>query len=169
MDFKELITSRNIIIFFVILIIILGIYWFSTRRGSFRFFENFENATTPPTTASNTAPFQTTQTMNLDKPDSASGVPNRALTDPSQLLPNSKGADWGNLYPVQNDGGVYVPSLTDPSFQIGINTISSTLKNASLDIRSQPIIPKVQLSPWNNSSFVPDLGKISLDPSIGDN
>jgi len=39
---------------------------------------------------------------------------------------------------------------------IGINTIGSSLKNASKDIRGTISNPKFTVSPWNNSSYEPD-------------
>jgi hypothetical protein len=167
MNFKELLTSRNIIILVILIILILAIYLYSTRKPTLeKFTENAASTSTNslPTAASGSAPFKTTQTAGLDKPDPSSTLPNRVATNPNDLLPSNTSANWGNLYPVQNDGGVYVPSLTEPSFQIGINSISSTLKNPSLDLRSEPIIPKQQVGPWNNSSYSPNIAKIGLDP-----
>ena len=41
-------------------------------------------------------------------------------------------------------------------YVIGINTIGSSLKNASKDIRGTISNPKFTVSPWNNSSYEPD-------------
>lgn len=154
---SQLFTTRNIIISITVLILILGIYFYSTRKNTLEKMTNNAESTTPtPTSASGDVPFKTSQT-NMD-------VPDRSVTNPNDLLPNGAG-NWGNLYPVKNDGGVFVPSITSADFQIGVNTISSTLKNPSLDIRSNPIIPKQVVSPWNNSSYEPDIGKIGLDPA----
>jgi hypothetical protein len=169
MDFKDLLTSRNIIIFIIVLILIVAIFYYSKSKRSL---EKLTNPTdtdkTPslyPTSASGDAPFKTTQTTGLDKPDSASSLPDRTATSPNDLLPNTASANWGNLYPVQNDSGVYVPSMISPEFSIGINTISNTLKNPSLDLRSNIPIVKQVISPFNNSSWDMDVGKIGLDPS----
>lgn len=39
---------------------------------------------------------------------------------------------------------------------VGVNTISTTLKNPSWDFRGTPINPKYNVSPWNQSSWEPD-------------
>jgi hypothetical protein len=173
MDYSELFTSRNIIIFFIVVILLFAIfyYWRSRSTGLEKFTNSTDGSTTEkagvyPTAASGASPFMTQQTAGVDKPDIGSSLPNRTPTNPSDLLPSNSGANWGNLYPVQADnGGVYVPSLVDPSFAIGINTIGNVNKIANLDIRSQPIIDKQTVSPWNNSSVSPDIGRIALDPS----
>jgi hypothetical protein len=166
MDFKDLFTSRNIIILIVIVILIVAIYYYTKSRTTLEKMTNQDKGDSAfPTTASGSAPFKTTQTTGLDKADPASSLPDRTPTTANDLLPSTAGANWGNLYPVQNDGGVYVPSIVDPSFAIGINTISSTMRNSSLDLRSEPIIPKQTVSPWNNSSYEPNVAKIGLDPT----
>lgn len=37
---------------------------------------------------------------------------------------------------------------------IGVNTVSSSLKNANLSIRSDPVIPRVNVGPWNDSTIL---------------
>lgn len=169
MDFKDLFTTKNIIIFLIILIFVIGIFYYSRNKFNLENFQNNLNSDTidnqTPTLASGDSPFNTYQTTNLDKPDPYSTPPNRTPMNPSELLPNITNANWGNLYPVKNDGGVYVPSMIDPSFSIGINSISNSMKNQSLDIRSTPVIVKQQVSPWNNSSYQMDITKIGLDPA----
>ena len=128
MDFKDLLTSRNIIIFIVVLILVVAIYYYTTTRKNVERFTDSANTTggnPTPTAGNSNAPFKTFQTTGLDKADPKAPTVDRTVTSPNDLLPNTAGANWGNLYPVQNDGGVYVPSMIDPSFSIGLNTISN--------------------------------------------
>jgi hypothetical protein len=46
--------------------------------------------------------------------------------------------------------------LINTSRPIGVNTIQTTLKNPSHDIRGSPPNPKYAISPWMNSSYEPD-------------
>ena len=63
---------------------------------------------------------------------------------------------------------VNVPDLImSPQSKIGIDTISSWLKNPSYDLRSDPIIPKVDVGPWNNSTFEPDLARVPFEIGQG--
>lgn len=63
---------------------------------------------------------------------------------------------------------VNVPDLImSPQAFIGIDTISNFLKNPSYDLRSDPIIPKVNVGPWNNSTFEPDLARVPFEVGQG--
>lgn len=46
--------------------------------------------------------------------------------------------------------------LADAIFKTGIDTVGSTRKNPSYDIRGNIANPKFPVSPWNNSSYEPD-------------
>ena len=46
--------------------------------------------------------------------------------------------------------------LADAIFKTGVDTVGSTRKNPSYDIRGNVPNPKFPVSPWNNSSYEPD-------------
>jgi hypothetical protein len=46
--------------------------------------------------------------------------------------------------------------LADAIFKTGVDTIGSTRKNPSYDMRGNIANPKFPVSPWNNSSYEPD-------------
>lgn len=70
------------------------------------------------------------------------------------LLPSEKNADWfDDPYAATTVKSSHLINLTRP---VGVNTISTTLKNPSHDIRGTPPNPKYPVSPWSNSSFEPD-------------
>jgi hypothetical protein len=77
------------------------------------------------------------------------------LFDVDKYLPQEVNDDWFEVQPepisVKNR---HLINITKP---IGINTIGSSLKNASYDIRAQPACPKFVVSPWLQSSVEPDL------------
>ena len=73
-----------------------------------------------------------------------------------ELLPKDKASDWANV----NPGGV--GSLCDKNFlqagaMVGIDTIGQTLRNANLQLRSEPPNPQATVSPWLQSTIGPDL------------
>jgi len=47
-------------------------------------------------------------------------------------------------------------------YVVGINTVGQSLKNASYDIRGTVPNPKFTVSPWNNSTYEPDMNLKSL-------
>ena len=82
------------------------------------------------------------------------------LFDVDKYLPQEVNDDWFEVQPepisVKNR---HLINITKP---IGINTIGSSLKNASHDIRMAPMCPKMVVSPFLNSSIEPDINLKSL-------
>jgi hypothetical protein len=66
-----------------------------------------------------------------------------------------------------NQGNIAMPDLLDAGYLIGLDTIGQTLRNANYQERSDPIIPKVDVGPWNNSTIDPDLGRVPLEIGFG--
>jgi hypothetical protein len=84
-------------------------------------------------------------------------VPVAPIIPPTQARPTLQPSDIV-LNPVN------APDLImSPQAFIGIDTISNWLKNPSYDIRSDPIIPKVDVGPWNLSTFEPDLARVPFE------
>lgn len=97
-----------------------------------------------------------------DKYGSANGVRTNTygaqrskLDDPSMLLPNDQNSQWGNLNP-QGDGMLKNVNLLQAGSMVGINTVGSTMRNANLQLRSEPPNPQGSVGPWMNSTIEPD-------------
>ena len=74
--------------------------------------------------------------------------------NPSDLLPKDIHSEWADLNPASND--LKNLNLLSADQMIGINTVSSSLRNANYQERSEPAIPKVDLGPWWHSTIEPD-------------
>lgn len=76
------------------------------------------------------------------------------LFDVDKYLPQEVNDDWFEVTPepisVKNR---HLINITKP---VGINTIGTSLKNASWDLRGSPACPKFVVSPWLQSSIEPD-------------
>lgn len=95
--------------------------------------------------------------------DSGAYVP-IATANPSDLLPNDVNSTWASLNP-SNQGDIRNPDLLQAGYHIGIDTIGQTLRIPNLQLRSDPIIAKQNVGPWNQAPDVdPDYGRIPLDP-----
>lgn len=95
--------------------------------------------------------------------DSGAYVP-IATANPSDLLPNDVNSAWSSLNP-SNQGDIRNPDLLQAGYHIGIDTIGQTLRIPNLQLRSDPIIAKQNVGPWNQAPDVdPDYGRIPLDP-----
>ena len=90
----------------------------------------------------------------------------QATVSPSELLPNDANSQWAALNPV-NQGNINAPDLLTAGFHIGLDTIGQSLKNPTYDLRSDPIIPKQEVGPWNQSTFEPDYGRVPLEIGAG--
>ncbi len=105
----------------------------------------------------------TTTVSGLNPTEGYSAQP---VANPSDLLPQDQNSQWAALNPsAVNHGGM--PDLLQAGYHIGLDTIGQTLRNANLQLRSDPIIPKQEVGPWNHSTIEPDLGRVPLEIGVG--
>jgi len=95
-------------------------------------------------------------------PAGASDYSAQDVVNPQDLLPKDEKSQWAALNPVGESNPV-IPDLISAGGLIGLDTVGQTLKNPSLQLRSDPHIPKQNVGPWNNSTFEPDLGRVPLE------
>ena len=99
-----------------------------------------------------------------------SGVPvncdNKLTTNPTDLLPKDNNNQWGSLNPNESDNLSNV-NLLKAGHHMGVDTVGSSLRNANLQVRSEPPNPQTQVSPWSNSTISPDLMRIPLELCCG--
>ena len=110
--------------------------------------EGFENLTPSP------MPF-----ASAEKP--ANCYPKNQLA-PSELLPNDPNSKWAQVNPM-GAGDISGKNFLNAGALIGVNTVGSSLRNASWDLRSEPPNPQVQVSPWMQSSIEPDVLRRPLE------
>jgi hypothetical protein len=90
------------------------------------------------------------------------------IATPNELLPTDANSQWAALNPVNmNQGSILNGDMLQAGYHIGLDTIGQTLKNANLQLRSDPIIPKQDVGPWNQSTYEPDYGRIPLEVGYG--
>ena len=88
------------------------------------------------------------------------------VTTSNQLLPKDKNSEWNNLNP-SGTGELSNINLLKSGWQIGIDTVGQTLRNANLQLRSEPPNPQVSVGPWNNSTITPDFMRVPLEIGAG--
>lgn len=91
----------------------------------------------------------------------SSSSENQNSFNPSDLLPKDVNNEWSNVNPASND--LKNLNLLSADQMIGINTVSSSLRNANYQERSEPVIPKREIGPWGNSTIEPDTYRRSLE------
>ena len=77
------------------------------------------------------------------------------VIDPKELLPKDNNSEFSQLNPM-GAGDLQDVSLLKSGYHIGINTIGNSLRNANMQLRSEPANPQLQIGPWNNTTIGPD-------------
>jgi hypothetical protein len=86
-----------------------------------------------------------------------SSFPKEQLTA-EELLPQDNSSLWAQVNP-SGEGSLKDRNFLQSGYHIGINTVGQTLRNANLQLRSEPPCPQVKVSPWLQATIEPDLGR----------
>ena len=90
---------------------------------------------------------------------SVNGLPpscaNKDVVDPKELLPRDSNSEFAKLNPM-GAGDLQQVNLLKAGHHIGIDTVGQSLRNANLQLRSEPANPKMDIGPWNNSTISGD-------------
>jgi hypothetical protein len=82
--------------------------------------------------------------------------------DPKDLLPSDNNSKFAKMNP-RGQGDLMGVSLLEAGHHIGINTVGQSLRNANLQLRSEPANPKMGVGPWHQSTIGPDLNRRPLE------
>jgi hypothetical protein len=88
------------------------------------------------------------------------------IQNPAELLPKDTNSQWAQLNP-SGKGELASVNLLKAGYHIGIDTIGQTLRNANLQIRSEPPNPQLSVGPWNQSTIEPDFMRVPLELGSG--
>ena len=158
-ELQKKLKSHHAIALIGFLILILAVSQFSERKNSH------------PTHSLRTEPFSnkplnpapvggaTEATSTLGAPHSAKR--NSDSMTPSELLPAGAKLDLADGNNVQH------VSLLSAGHHAGINTVGNSLRNANLQLRSEPPNPQTAVSPWMNTTIEPDLMRTPLELGCG--
>lgn len=81
---------------------------------------------------------------------------------PSELLPKDMNSIWAEQNPM-GPGSLKGKNFLSAGALIGVNTVGQSLRNANLQIRSEPPNPQVAVSIFNQSTISPDISHRSLE------
>lgn len=136
------------------------------------------------------APQLTTETVGEDKDDGESDYPVKPSEDdlneqyrpvdfeeskvPNDCFPRDKltaedllpkdaaNSKWAQVNP-SGQGELKNQNFLTAGYHVGINTVGNSLRNANMQLRSEPINPQVKVSPWSQSTITPDLNRRPLE------
>jgi hypothetical protein len=82
---------------------------------------------------------------------------------PKDLLPkDSEAQKWAAANPLA-DNDMKGQNFLDATFHNGVNTVGQSLRNANLQLRSEPANPTAKVSPWLQTTIDPDLDRRPLE------
>jgi hypothetical protein len=81
---------------------------------------------------------------------------------PSELLPRDMNSIWAEQNPM-GPGSLKGKNFLSAGALIGVNTVGQSLRNANLQIRSEPPNPQVPVSIFNQSTIAPDISHRPLE------
>jgi hypothetical protein len=104
--------------------------------------------------------------LNTDQYGLPPSCSKQSVVDPKELLPQDSNSEFSKLNP-SGAGDLMNVSLLKAGHHIGINTVGQSLRNANLQLRSEPANPKMDVGPWNQTTIAGDPYRRPLE--IGSN
>tara|TARA_Y100000389_G_scaffold396_1_gene370 strand:- start:1309 stop:1860 length:552 start_codon:yes stop_codon:yes gene_type:complete len=163
-------TPTNLLMVVALVVLVLGIRQFSLRKfsvsdamsglspGTFVPEEDVEKKSHPEGAMSSNNEYATVdQLSNIESSESSN-----ATTNPDDLLPKDENNEWAKLNPT-GTGDLNNVNLLKAGYHCGVDTVSNSLRNANLQIRSEPPNPTDSVSPWLNSTIEPDTNRVTLE------
>ena len=185
-DLQKFISVHHILALVGLLILGIVVMQYSSRKGSFVDTMDIRHEQQPtqqqypvnvsgPDSEQVSASFpvgqnETYASVGSDGTETGYGLPpscsRQPVVKPEDLLPRDDNSQWAQLNP-RGSGDLNNVNLLQAGYLTGINTVGSSLRNANLQLRSEPPNPQVAVSPWMNSTIEPDLMRVPLELGTG--
>jgi hypothetical protein len=81
---------------------------------------------------------------------------------PSELLPKDMNSVWAEQNPM-GPGSLKGKNFLSAGALIGVNTVGQSMRNANLQVRSEPPNPQMPVSIFNNTTITPDVSHRPLE------
>jgi len=162
--FKKFFSKERVLALILFLVLMWALYSYS---GSKTFIlDQMDTGSVGPQSAVSAPP--------ANQPPASGSAPGNGkyalqpVANPSDLLPVDQNSQWAALNPTSmNKGDVLMPDLLQAGYHIGLDTIGQSLRNANLQLRSDPVIARSDIGPWNQSTIEPDYGRVPLEIGQG--
>lgn len=156
---QKFFTKDRVIISGLFILIAMFMLYYSTGKSTVM--DSMDNGSYSQSAMMGPSPPPPPAISEMANPPS-SGYSSQSVANPSDLLPNDANSKWASLNPVSQNNP-QLPDMLQAGYHIGLDTIGQTMKNANLQLRSDPIISKVDVGPWNQSTLEPDLMRVPLE------
>lgn len=179
---KKLMNDYGIGAIIMLLLVAYGVYLFAGYLGTKGMYGNelntqmqsqYKNSGAPPNTAVQPSEpmgqnevFASANGAQTSMPGAPSFSAQANIQNPAELLPKDTNSQWAQLNP-SGKGELANINLLKAGYHIGIDTVGQTLRNANLQIRSEPPNPQLSVGPWNQSTIEPDFMRPPLEIGSG--
>ncbi len=99
---------------------------------------------------------------DIENAQGPAGCYPRDQLTPSELLPKDPNSVWAQQNPM-GQGSLKGKNFLSAGALIGVNTVGQSLRNANLQLRSEPPNPQVPVSVFYNSTIQPDTSHRDLE------
>lgn len=166
-QFSKFFTMQRVLVLLVFIVLAWALLSYSNSKGFTR--DLMSDGSTPSAPEKPTAsPIQASAQAAASVPAPGNGYTLQPVANPADLLPVDHNSQWSALNPnSMNKGDILMPDLLQAGYHIGLDTIGQTLRNPNLQLRSDPLIQKSDVGPWNQSTIEPDIGRVPLELGQG--
>jgi hypothetical protein len=178
---KKLWNDYGIGAIIILLIVAYGVYMFASYLGAkgmpgpesnAQMQPQYKNtnaeysAAVRPSDPNGNEVFAAANGVQTSMPGIPSSCSKSGVENPAELLPKDTNSQWAQLNP-SGKGELANINLLKAGYHIGIDTIGQTLRNANLQIRSEPPNPQLNVGPWHQSTIEPDFMRPPLEIGSG--
>jgi hypothetical protein len=158
--------GNKVTVALIVLVVGFALFTYSGSKGGYK--DTFASSNTVPATLNDTyqnPPIDSGVSASTSGATSAGGYTMKPVANPTDLLPADGNSQWTALNPSAQNG-VMMPDLLQAGYHIGLDTIGQTLKNPNLQLRSDPVIAKKDIGPWNLSTYEGDPFRVPLEIGV---
>jgi hypothetical protein len=150
-------------IMILVIFILLSVFLLSYASGKSTIVDGYETGTPKEEAATEDMMEAEKKSKNGQNMMMASSK-EQFVSSPNELLPTltPDEQNFEALNPMSHNNP-QTPDLLQAGYHIGLDTIGQTMKNANRQLRSDPVIQKQEIGPWNQSTIEPDLMRVPLE------
>ena len=170
-DLEKTLRTNHILVIFGAIVLVYAVYTYSDQKFVAPYEPLQSDVKNRQKATAGADMSQQPASVGMDGMSGQSGSPIASaaqlpVANPADLLPRDSNNQWGSLNP-SGSGDLQGQNLLSATFLTGIDTIGNTMKNANLQLRSEPPNPQLNVGPWNQSTFAPDLMRTPLELGCG--
>lgn len=176
-DLSKMLNQRGLLCLSVLAVIVVVLVLYNKQLGVSRSQMTNSNKQAQPVPSASASVTPANPAGMNSGPGDATGVQTvtggvsqnclkQQVANPQDLLPKDSNSDWAAANP-RGAGELANVNLLRAGHHAGIDTVGGTLRNANLQLRSEPPNPRTQVSPWSNSTIEPDLMRVPLELGCG--